>query len=271
MNDTLAVVQDVSPQNETVSAANDEVELVVDAPSESETPEASLYLKSVKKLAQIIPEKLDSMFRSLRIPTHTRDFVVEDLKMKLDQAPPIISKANAQGGSLRIYSLAGMGISQLVVDSLRTRKIGKLIPLNGRFGLVLGGGITILRLKQNGKNKILIRFFADVEKVDKIISWMLEAFAGGSLSKVSAQVEDNVKTFEKVVLRRTNLGFAGQLALADQHFEHALGIGLSLPPVLASTYFYETQVNQYRINFILSSGWIQKAKDRFKNACSRYF
>ncbi len=255
------------------TSALENEDFVIEVPNEEKDSDqkSSTYLKGITKLSEFLPKKLQSLFDKLHVPTKFSHFITEDIKAKLEQSKPLIQKSNAQGTAVRIYAAAGLGISELIVNSLRKMKFGNLIPLKGRFGIALGGGVAILKTNQDGKNKIIIRFFADVEKVDRVISWLFEGFAGGTISKISDKVEGKIKLFEKAVMTRTGLGVAGQLSLGKNYFEHALGGGMGFPPFIGYTYIVENKVQQFRINIVYTSGWFRKVLSSIKNSCRSFF
>lgn len=222
-----------------------------------EETRSSFYARTLDKISTRIPQKLNSVFRIFRIPQNVSQFVVADLEAKLLQSSAIVKRSNYNGFTFRIYSSSGLGISELMVKYFHAKKLGRFLPMNGRLGWVVGGGITVLK---SDSNRFLIRFFADIERVERVISWICDIFAGGSLSVTSNHIETESKLFEKVSLLRTNLGIGGQLTADQGHFEHAISLGLAPLGMVSGSYFYENRVSQYRLNLHLNFSWLQAGK-----------
>jgi hypothetical protein len=224
--------------------------LEIQVPELEVAEKSGLYLKAIEAMRRTVVPKMDTLLLKMKVPAAIRELVMGKFHGDLDKASTVIKKSNTGGISFSGIALVGVGISELLMEALQSSPYAKWIPFQGRFGLIVGGGISILRIKKNGRNRMLIRFHANVEKVDRVITWMLEGFVGGSFSKISSEVGDDIKTFEKVILRATNMGLAGRLIIGESHFEHAISSGAMVTPIVSGTYVYESQVHQYRINLL---------------------
>ncbi len=245
-----------------------------EALQDSNSKEAALesrYLRLVRSLRERLPIKLGSLLEKIGAPRDLTQKIVQRLTFKIDRASNSIEKSNALGFRLQGHIVMGIGLSDDFMKAMKASRHGKWIPKRGGFGLSMAAGFTVLRVRGPTGSKVIIRLHSDLEKVDKILSLMAEGFAGLHGMTVAESVAQKVKLFEKSHYRGTNLGAMGKMLISPRQFEYGVTPGISIPPIIAATYLYETKGTQYRINFQLSTDWIHKMMETTKSVCRFFF
>ena len=193
MGDPIVVISVPASQNETSvsnpSDLNEELDVQIDPQlvqqaQANENSKSGMYLRIVQKLSQSIPQKLESLFIKAKVSQNLREFIVNDVRSKLEKAPPIIERSNASGISARGLVVAGVGISDFIYKHFKNKlPESKLAPKFLAFGLIFGAGTTVLSTQDSyGHKRTIIRFFVEGEYVNRMVSWMAEGLLGGGVT-----------------------------------------------------------------------------------------
>lgn len=120
---------------------------------------------------------------------------------------------------------------------------------------------------------MIFRVDLNAEHTTGIINWMFESFAGVAGQKTSQRLSpeflEQKNIFQVLFNRfeRSNLGPAGTMISQDGYFEHALPIGISVPPMIGTTSFYKFRVYQLQVNLKINIEGLMLLKDRVVRAC----
>lgn len=230
----------------------------------------SFYLRLVRGIRNKLPEKLGLVLSKIGATENLKNQVVADLSRRIDKAPRLIENSNATGARVQGYVVFGLGVSEYMMKALKSSRYSKWLPEKVRFGLALGAGFTVLRVRDKKGSKIILRLHSDVEKINRVFSVLAEGFIGLNGNLVSENIGEKVRLFEKARYEGLSLGGMGKMIISQKQFEYGHALGLPLTPIISAAYIYETKGTQYQINLQLSTAWIHKIKESTKSFC-RFF
>ena len=231
----------------------------------------SLYLRALEKLRDNVPAKIEKLFSKVNVPQELKEQIVNDLDNKLTRAPEIVENANGAGYSVRLVSMAGFGVTNYFRKVLSQKRWGKVLAKTPNFGMALGSGIAVVTFERDGRRKMVVRLFADFERLDKVVNWMGEAIAGASIGKISekfSQVQEEAERkvfWERITMQRSSLGPAANMMMHDGYYEHTANIAFGGGVGLSS--FYDLKVQQLRLNFLFDVQGIVNLKKTLAKSC----
>jgi hypothetical protein len=278
-SNALASQNEMTPQDVEVeidwSQFIDDVSGQIEEPAAEQKPKKDLYVRFFEKAHAIVPDKLGKLFDALGIPESFKSFLIEDyLLPKFKNASRVITNAKGQGALIRIAGVAALGISDYMLQFLKTKSWGQRLPSRLQFGMVFGLGAAVLSFEHEGKRKILIRLFSDVEISKKVLNWMSELMIFGSVGRVADGMANFIKNPDKVMslyqtrFTRSMMNVAGNMVTEPDYFEHNLDVaaGIFYPGGL-----YDLQVNEFRADFIFNLELMRKMRQRLENSCRMIF
>ncbi len=244
----------------------DEIEVQIEEPIAEPLFPRPVTAKVIDSLRKHVPRRIDYIFKKLKIPAPLAEDLVGELNHVLDDSSHIVSRSNAHGVSFRLITFAGIGM-----NSKFMKKRAVIFPHGHKLGFLLGAGASFVRVKDQGKNKIIIRLFFDYEKLSKVMSWLADTGFSVGVGKRSEIFNERAQLFEKALVTRTYFSSLGQTALENNSFEFEFSGGIAMAPVISTSYFYQTQVRQYRMNFMISMETIRRAATAVGQSCKRLF
>lgn len=232
----------------------------------------SLYVKAVEWIRKKAPPKLELFLKKFNVPHEIRETITSGISKNLDHAIKTFPVADAKGVSIGAIVYAGVGVSKSISDTFRKKRWGRLIPQREGLGFVFNPGLAFVTLKKAGRQKLIIRLYADTGKVDKMINWMLMTVVGftGSLvaEDYSEEALENLKRFSYQVrdIRRAHVGPIGAINSAPGFFEHIGTFGPEIP-VMGNISFYEFAVKRAEVSFMFDVDFVRKIKQKTVKRC----
>lgn len=211
---------------------------------------------------QIILEKFAKTLKFMRVKTSVLNSAMIMFNDKLYASSNIIAKANSYGGTAMFTINGGLALPEKLMNRVKQTKWGKLIPERGGFYYVLGLGAGISRTNENGKSRLSLELFLDLERLNRSFSGIIEAGVAGTYAFVYEVREG------KTPVQQANVNYTGVLGVfrdGPKQFGWGASSGFSVPPLIGAVLFYEDKVDRYyllRINRDgLSSPGFQHAKN----------
>lgn len=240
-------------------------------PIETPTNKKSRYLKMLEYMRDRAPQKVRSLLTKIKVSQEFQDFIISDLNEKLVNAPELILSSNASGFGIRPTVLAGIGVSDYVLNFLRKKSWGHLVPSFAHLGLGFGIGLGYLSYVHNNRRHLIFRLDLNAEHSLSIINWMGDVFAGIAPQKMSQQISEEFmkqKNALQIVYNkreRSNLGPAGTMISQDGYFEHAYPLGIGLGVGITS--FYKFRIHQLQLNFKVDIQGLINLKNKVTRSC----
>ncbi|CAN5437614.1 hypothetical protein BH10BDE1_BH10BDE1_05690 [soil metagenome] len=169
-----------------------------------------------------------------------------------------IATSDRTGIVLSISGSLGLGLSQKLIEKIKSERLKSLIPESGGFYYVLASGLGIyVQANEAGKNRLVIDLFADVDRLQSIHTYAGEV----SLAVNWGIAVDKSKGASVESLESHYVGILGVIRKSLDHFSYSLITGVALPPYLPVGMVYSNRTTRARVS-ILKVPWFRLRGDR---------
>jgi hypothetical protein len=202
----------------------------------------------------------------LRPVTWNREKLAERM-VNIDQfvieSADSIATSNRTGVVISLSGSIGLGLSQKLIERIRSERIRSLIPKSGGFYHVFASGVGIyVQQNTNGKNSLVVDLFADFDRLQAIHTYAGEVSLAVNWGvAVDKSKGPSVEGFESHYI-----GILGVIRKSLDHFSYSLITGAALPPYLPVGMVYTNTTKRARVS-VLKIPWF-----RFRgNRCEELF
>jgi hypothetical protein len=171
-----------------------------------------------------------------------------------------IATSDRTGIVLSLSGSLGLGLSQKIIEKIQSDRLRSLIPMSGGFYYVFASGFGVyIQQIENGKNRLVIDLFADVDRLQAIHTYAGEVSLAVNWGvTVDKSQGATVEGFESHYI-----GILGVIRKSLDHFSYSLITGAAFPPYLPVGMVYTNKTTRARVS-VLKLPWFRSRDNRCK-------